>query len=132
MKQLKTLLWAALLALSAGAARAAGDLVGDGTDLFTRNPTIVPQIPNVRLVLDNASNWSHNAQHWPAVVDATCNAVGINGSQQGDAEVCAIYKAIGNLDEQVNVGLMMFNDQDKGSFVRFGMKPMSAANVTAM
>src|SRR5688572_25953380 len=131
MKHLKTLLCAALLLLASAPARAAVDLVGDDTDLFTRNPNIASQIPNVLLIVDNTSNWSNASQHWPAMVDATCTAVGITGSQQGDAEICAIYKAIGNVDEQVNIGLMMFNDQDKGSYVRVPMKPMTSANVTA-
>ena len=132
LRFLSATLCAALLALAAAPARAAVDLVGDDTDLFTRNPNIASQIPNVLLIVDNTSNWSNASQHWPAMVDPVCTAVGITGSQQGDSEVCAIYKAIGNVDEQVNIGLMMFNDQDKGAYVRVPMKPMNSANVTAM
>lgn len=113
------------------AALAAVDLVNDDTDLFTVNPNIPSQVPNVLIVVDNTSNWSRASQHWPSTVDADCVAAGITGNQQGDAEVCAIYKTVATLDEQINVGLMMFNDQDKGAYVRFPMNSMTSSNKTA-
>ncbi len=119
---------AALLALCLVPAQAGIDLVGDDTDLFTVNPDIPVQVPNVLIILDNTSNWSAQSQNWPSTVDPVCSAAGITGNQQGDAEVCAIYKVIGNQTEQVNVGLMMFNDQDKGAYVRFPIKAMDLTN----
>ena len=107
------------------------DLVGHDTDLFTTNPNIPAQVPNVLIVLDNTSNWSRQSQHWPSMVDAACTAAGITGNQQGDAEACAIYKTVSTLNESVNVGMMMINDENKGAFVYFPMKSMTAANIAA-
>ncbi|CAB1368051.1 PilC/PilY family type IV pilus protein [Denitratisoma oestradiolicum] len=121
----------ASLILLTGQSGLALDLVGDDTDLFMTNPNNPAQIPNVLIVLDNTSNWSNQAQHWPDMVDATCTAAGITGNQQGDAEVCAIYKSVANLGETVNLGLMMFNDQDKGGYVRYAVRSMTSANKTS-
>lgn len=107
------------------------DLMGEDIDIFLTNPSIPSQVPNVLIVLDNTSNWSRQSQQWPAMTDATCTGAGITGNQQGDAEVCAIYKTIANLTDSINVGLMMFNDQNKGAYVRFPMKAMNATNRTA-
>lgn len=120
----------ASLILLTGQSGLALDLVGDDTDLFMTNPNNPAQIPNILIVLDNTSNWSSQAQHWPAMVDATCTAAGITGNQQGDAEVCAIYKSVANLGETVNIGLLMFNDQDKGGYVRYAVRSMTSANKT--
>ena len=122
----------ACLLLAAVPARAAIDLTGHDTDLFTTNPNIPAQVPNVLIMLDNTSNWSRQSQQWPATVDAACTAAGITGNQQGDAEVCAIYKTVSTLNESVNVGMMMMNDQNKGAFVYFPMKSMTSANRTAL
>src|SRR5438309_11777867 len=102
MKKLLSLL-ASLLLVSAAPAMAAIDLVGDDTDLFTVNPNIPSQIPNVLIILDNTSNWASNDQNWPQVVDAACSTGFItangNNMKQGNAEACAIFKTIANLDE---------------------------------
>lgn len=122
------------LAAAAGTLMGAGtniDLVGDDTDLFTTNPSIPAQVPNVLIVLDNSSNWSRQAQGWPSTVDSTCSAAGITGNQQGDAEVCAIYLSIQSLNSNVNVGLMMFNDNTAGAYVRFPMSAMNSSNITS-
>jgi type IV pilus assembly protein PilY1 len=127
---LRSLFWLALLA--AGPALGAGvDLVGDDTDLFTTNPSIPAEVPNVLIVLDNTSNWSQQAQHWPSTMDPACVTAGMSGNQQGDAEVCAIFLTIQSLTQSVNVGLMMFNDQDKGAYVRFPMSSMTSANIAS-
>ncbi len=130
---LKSFMNAAVGALICAAAPAwsAVDLVGHDTDLFTTNPNIPAQVPNVLIVLDNTSNWSRQSQHWPSTVDATCTAAGISGNQQGDAEACAIYKTVSTLNESVNVGMMLFNDQNQGAFVYFPVQSMTAANLAA-
>src|SRR6185312_4854761 len=80
------------------------DLVGDDTDLFTTNPSIPAQVPNVLIVLDNSANWSRSAQQWPATLDPYCSnsvasgGLAMTGNQQGDAEVCAIALTIKNLN----------------------------------
>jgi Tfp pilus tip-associated adhesin PilY1 len=141
MKRLQTTLiriaLAALLMGSGASAIGAGlDLVGHDTDLFTTNPAIPAQVPNVLIVIDNSANWSNQAQNWPATLDPVCVAAATAagtafGNQQGDAEVCAIYLTIQNLTQSVNVGLMMMNDQAKGAYVRFPMSSMTPSNVTA-
>src|SRR3954471_6464301 len=103
MKRLHTLLlrmfFAALLA-GCGSAMAAGvDLVGDDTDLFTTNPAIPAQVPNVLFVVDNTASWDNAANGWQgdathSGLDAACVSAGMPGSgkqiKQGDAEMCAI------------------------------------------
>ena len=139
MKTLHTLLlkifFAALLA-SCGSAMAAGvDLVGDDTDLFTTNPNIAAQVPNVLFIVDNTSSWDSNSNGWNQGLDAACTSVGMPASgnpniKQGDAEMCAIFIELQKLSPAVNVGFMMFNDQNKGSHVRFPMSSMTTANLT--
>lgn len=121
----------ALAALLPATAFAEPDLMGEDIDIFLTNPSIPSQVPNVLVVLDNTSNWSRQSQQWPAMNDATCLAAGMTGNQQGDAETCALYKVVANLRRSINVGLMMFNDQDKGGYVRFPIKAMGSTNRTA-
>ena len=75
-------LFASSLFFIASAAMAAVDLVGDDTDLFTRNPNIPSQIPNVLILLDNSPNWARQSENWPAVSDTDCP--GWTGNTQGD------------------------------------------------
>ncbi|HTM61379.1 MAG TPA: hypothetical protein VL199_13565, partial [Burkholderiales bacterium] len=135
MKTLQNLLKKTLLAAlfaSCGSVMAAGvDLVGDDTDLFTTNPNIPAQVPNVLIVVDNTSNWDRNNNGWNANLDAACVSAGMSGGKQGNAELCAIYTQTGKLEAGVNVGFMMFNDQNKGAYVRSAMKSMTTANITA-
>lgn len=125
------------------------DLVGDDTDLFTINPNISSQVPNVLIILDNTSNWASQNQKWEdPSVDAgfygACKSDISNfGSQQGDAEVCALYRLmtakIKNSDgtdsstdvvgTNVNVGMMMYEDlQQAGAYVRYPMRNMEKTN----
>src|SRR5436189_895935 len=112
MKRLHTLLlrmfFAALLA-GCGSAMAAGvDLVGDDTDLFTSNPNIPAQVPNVLFVVDNTSSWDSASNNWDTGLSQQCKDAGFPGSgkqiKQGDAELCAIYLETGKLAAGVNVG----------------------------
>ena len=83
----------ACLLLAAGPARSAIDLTGHDTDLFTTNPNIPAQVPNVLIVLDNTSNWSRSSEGWPSISDADCTRT---DNTQGDAQLCAIQKTIKN------------------------------------
>ena len=140
MKSLQRLLlkslFAALFACCGSALAAGVDLVGDDTDLFTTNPNIAAQVPNVLFVLDNTASWDRNNNGWNQGLDAGCTAAGIpvGGGQvkQGYAELCAIYLETQKLSPGVNVGIMMFNDQNQGSYVRFPMSSMTSANVTSL
>src|SRR4051794_28904811 len=105
-KTLKVLGCALAVALSMNAPAPAMDLVGEDTDLFTTNPSISAEVPNVLIILDNTSNWSAANQGWSDTeisADSTCGTSGANftGKKQGDAELCAIYKVISTLTDSV-------------------------------
>lgn len=132
---LRTIFFAALCA-SCGSAMAAGvDLVGDDTDLFTTNPNIPAQVPNVLFIVDNTSNWARNNNGWTGALDSACVSAGMPATgnpnmKQGDAELCAIYTETAKIGQGVNVGFMLFNDQNHGSYVRFPMQSMTSTAVT--
>ena len=110
------------LALSLTLAMAPIIATGEDIDVFTGASGGSGASPNVLIVLDNSSNWSRQAQHWP---DA--------GMQQGQAEVAALKAAIANLDSSVNVGLMTWTRAGTGGGeVRFPVLPMTTANKTAL
>src|SRR2546428_6846736 len=122
---------ASVLLAWAAPAMAAIDLVGDDTDLFTLNPNIPSQIPNVLVILDNTSNWAAANQGWPNVIDPACTTGFLTSSsiKQGNAEGCALFKTIANLNEQVNVGLMMYEARaSDGGYFRFSLLPPNNAN----
>jgi len=55
--------------------------------------------PNVLIILDNTSNWAAQNQKWEDPTNNsfydTCRTNIANfGSQQGDAEVCALYRVM--------------------------------------
>src|SRR5882672_12929145 len=103
---LQTALFAALLA-GCGCAMAVGiDLVGDDTDLFTTNPNIPAQVPNVLIIVDNTASWDRNNNGWSGNLDPLCTSW--KSDKQGGAELCAIYVQTGKLAPGVNVGFMMF------------------------
>lgn len=135
MKTLRNLLKITLLAAlfaSCGSVMAAGvDLVGDDTDLFTTNPNIPAQVPNVLIIVDNTANWDRNNNGWSGNLDPACTAAGMTNNKQGGAQLCAIYLETAKLSAGVNVGFMMFNAQNAGSYVRYPMKSMTSANITA-
>src|SRR2546430_12104621 len=111
MKALQNLLKKTLLAAlfaSCGSVMAAGiDLVGDDTDLFTTNPNIPAQVPNVLFIVDNPSSWDRNNNGWSGNLDPACTSWA--SDKQGGAELCAIYVQTAKLAPGVNVGFMMFN-----------------------
>src|SRR5881394_1362819 len=139
MKTLQNLLKKTLLAAlfaSCGSVMAAGiDLVGDDTDLFTTNPNIPAQVPNVLFVVDNTASWDNNSNGWNVGLDPVCSSAGFPAGsvnvKQGYAELCAIYTETGKLTPGVNVGFMMFNSQNKGSYVRFPMQSMTSSAITS-
>jgi len=139
MKTLRNLLKKTLLAAlfaSCGSVMAAGvDLVGDDTDLFTTNPNIPAQVPNVLFLIDNTSSWNSASNGWGPGMSAECTAAGFpfggSTTKQGDAELCAIYSETGKLSSGVNVGFMEMNTKNNGAFVRFPMSSMTSANITA-
>jgi type IV pilus assembly protein PilY1 len=80
---------------------------------------------NVLVIIDNTTNWASKAQKWPG------NEV------QGQAELEALISVIPTLNDNVNVGLMLFNQNGlgnccSGGYVRYAMQPMNATNRAAL
>ena len=80
---------------------------------------------NVLVIIDNTSNWADNAQHWPG------------GEVQGQAELEALIAVVPTLKDNINVGLMLFNQNGSGTccsggYIRYAMQPMNATNRAAL
>src|SRR2546423_14343495 len=66
-------------------------------DLFSRPTSVSSGVrPNILIMLDNSANWSAANQKWPG------------GIKQGEAELRALRNLVGELKDNVNVGLMMY------------------------
>jgi type IV pilus assembly protein PilY1 len=89
-------------------------------DIFSINPTISGQRPNVLIILDSSSNW--------ASTDS------VAGGKKYTHVAAAMVSTIGNLTDQFNVGLMMMaetgspNDNVDGGVMRAGIRQMTTAN----
>jgi len=80
---------------------------------------------NVLVIIDNTSNWADSAQHWPG------------GEVQGQAELEALIAVVPTLKDNINVGLMLFNQNGSGNccsggYIRYAMQPMNATNRAAL
>src|SRR5688572_3241041 len=79
-------------------------------DIFTINPTISSQRPNVLIILDSSANW-----------DSTDS---VAGGKKFTHVAAAMVNTIGALTDQFNVGLMMYaetgnpNDNIDGGVMR--------------
>ncbi|HYC47129.1 MAG TPA: PilC/PilY family type IV pilus protein [Burkholderiales bacterium] len=78
--------------------------------------------PNVLIIVDNSANWSAANQKWPG------------GLKQGEAELRALRKVIGELQDNVNVGLMFLTPGtvSNGAYVRFHVRQMTPQNKAAL
>jgi type IV pilus assembly protein PilY1 len=100
--------------------------LADDTDLFTINPTVSDQRPNVLIILDSSANWDQTD---------TRNA---DGGPISKYVLSAMADVIDGLTDQFNVGLMMFaetgspNDNIDGGVMRMGMRWMNSTNRTAL
>lgn len=96
----------------------AGGATAEDIDVFVGSAGPDSALPNVIFVLDNTSNWSRQAQQWPG------------GLAQGQSEVRAIKRSLGNLVDKVNVGVVEFTTQgdanEDGGFVRFNLQKFTA------
>ena len=71
---------------------------------------------NVLVIVDNTTNWSDKKQKWPG------NEV------QGQAELEALIAVVPTLNDNVNVGLMLFNENGltnccSGGYIRHAYLP---------
>src|SRR5687767_13526321 len=89
-------------------------------DIFTINPTVSGQRPNVLIILDSSANW--------ASTDS------VAGGKKYQHVAAAMVSTIGGLTDQFNVGLMMYaetgnpNDNVDGGVMRAGVRQMTATN----
>jgi type IV pilus assembly protein PilY1 len=95
-------------------------------DIFVSTGATSASAANVLVVIDNTSNWADNAQHWPS--DTDC---GVTSQYQGQAELCALIKVIPTLPDNINVGVMLFNQNGSGNccsggYVRFAISGLGA------
>ena len=92
----------------------------EDVDIFSINPTIAGQRPNVLIILDSSANW--------ASTDS------VAGGKRYTHVAAAMVNTIGNLTDQFNVGLMMYaetgnpNDNIDGGVMRAGVRQMTATN----
>ena len=93
-------------------------------DLFVSSTTSGAGNPNIIIVIDNSANWSAANQGWAG------------GVKQGQAELRSLRTLVGELSDNVNVGLMMMTGGTggaaNGAYVRFHVSPMTAANKAAL
>jgi type IV pilus assembly protein PilY1 len=110
---------AALAILVAVPARAAD------TDLFLRNNTLSSTNPNVLIIFDNAA--ANNAN----LTDAACGT-----SKKFPMEQCVINNVLNasKINDKINIGLSLFNPSgaSKGGYIDYAVRPMTAANKTAL
>lgn len=121
--KIRDLVSTALLSMAICAAFIAGapmalafDPVNDDTDIFLANPAIAAERPNVLIILDNTANWN----------------------VPFDNEKAALVSVVNSLNNNYNVGLMMFpetgggNDSIDGGYVRFAIRQMTTTNKSAL
>ncbi|TAK44157.1 MAG: hypothetical protein EPO27_13170 [Betaproteobacteria bacterium] len=93
-------------------------------DLFTINPEVSTQRPNVLIILDSSANWDQTDP--------------VEGDKRSRWVLSAMSSTISALTDQFNVGLMMFaetgnpNDNIDGGVMRMGMRWMNSTNRSAL
>ena len=114
----KTLLTLSMLCALAPATTS----LAEDTDIYATNNGAANN-PNVLVIIDNSANWAASNQGWP------------DGIKQGQSELNALRTVIADLDENVNLGLMMFTpgsgSNEDGGYVRFHVRQMNATNKAA-
>src|SRR2546430_4432997 len=98
--------------------------LADDTDIFLSNPAITGTRPNVLIIVDNAA--SNNAS-----ITNSCNPTGTQ--KKLEMEQCILQEIINDasvVNDGLNVGLMFYNPSgsDKGGYVRYHVRQMTAAN----
>ncbi|MBC8023733.1 MAG: hypothetical protein H7Y14_11470 [Burkholderiales bacterium] len=104
-------------------------LMAEDIDIFTAAPPDGAK-PNILVVIDNSANWSSTLS-----TNACASTPGgnMNENTMFAAEMCALYKVVGGLNDKVRVGLMMFTEGgDNGAYVRFAIRDMNDTNKKAL
>ncbi|HYC46522.1 MAG TPA: PilC/PilY family type IV pilus protein [Burkholderiales bacterium] len=113
-----------LRATLCAAALACGPASAEDIDLFAQGaPASAASRPNIIIMIDNSANWSAANQQWPG------------GIKQGEAELKALRRLLAEVNDNVNLGLMMFTpgsgSNPNGAYVRYAVRQMTAANRAA-
>ena len=96
------------------------------TDLFMVHPNLIDEegAPNVMIIIDNTANWNRDSNY------------DVEGC--GKSKFCLVKEALGNVFEgirgdtdapAINVGMMLFTDQETGAYVRFAVQSLSDESV---
>src|SRR3954453_7122740 len=89
-------------------------------DLFLVNPAVAADRPNVLIIWDNSANWGQQ----------------VSGNTAYSIEKQALSEVIATLNDDFNVGLMLFsesgNGTGKGGYLRFGMRQSTSAHKAAL
>ncbi len=97
--------------------------IAEDIDLFT-SPSGTFTNPNVVIMIDNSANWEAASQHWPG------------GIKQGQSELRALRTVVGEVNDKMNLGLMLFTPGSgsnfNGAYVRYHVRQMTAANKTLL
>ena len=96
--------------------------IAEDIDLFT-SPGGSQNNPNVVIMIDNSANWDAANQHWPGV-------------KQGQAELRVLRSVVGEVNDKMNLGLMMFTPGSgaafDGGYVRYHVRQMTPAKSIAV
>lgn len=96
--------------------------LAEDTDIYAAN-TGAATNPNILIVIDNSANWDAANQHW------------VGGIKQGQAELDAMRTVIGELGDNINLGLMMFTpgagSAFDGGYIRYHIRQMTTGNKSA-
>src|SRR5690349_1451639 len=94
--------------------------INQDIDLFLINPAVAADRPNVLIIWDNTANWGQQVTHQTAY----------------SIERQALSQVVSALNDDFNVGLMLFtesgNGTPKGAYMRFGVRQSTALNKTAL
>lgn len=97
-------------------------VVAEDIDIFNGTPAVSGIAPNVLIILDNSANWSS----------------AFDGGTKFSAEMATLKNVVGNLNTNVNVGLMTFAETGPGTsnpktaYVRYAVRNMTADNKSAL
>ena len=106
-------------------AAAPSTLRAEDVDLFMgASATSAASRPNILFVIDNSANWSAASQHWAG------------GVKQGQSELRALRTLVGEVGDDVNMGLMLFTpgsgSNKDGAYVRYHVRQMTSVNKSAL
>jgi hypothetical protein len=118
----KLLKKALIASIISGLAMPVQHTLAEDTDIYAANTSAATN-PNILIVIDNSANWNAASQHWAG------------GIKQGQSELNAMRTVIGELSDNINLGLMMFTPGSgstlDGGYIRYHIRQMTTTNKSA-